>query len=522
MDAGQPWQAPPVTSTTTTAAPDATRPAIATTRAFGLALFAAVAAFNAVWFSSFSGRTLMGDDLELLIESRSGGYASSLVGSLTQTSVDKFRPVLTAVLSVLTDAFGADFRAYRISNLCLQIVNVGLVGLLAWRLSRRDMLVAASAMILVTISRFNTYFVLQVFGVMEGIALACMLCTLLAVERAWRLAARRPLLVAYASYLLAVFTHERFVVLGPFLALTTLLIDAPFRSRLQRVGWAAIPVAVAISNFVVKALFLDTEYFTGVGGQRVGFTPAETATFILRALLNVVGFNTGPDYLSGRNMHSLGAVGLLLGLFLAGPVLVLALVEVIRDWRARQGRGWVVLRRYALAGALFLPLLLSASITFRQEYRWLYAPYVALVLGVCWVLGRITTRTLRAAAAVLVLLAGVSVDGYYRRHVENTYFFGGLRAVDAVREKILEKHRSELRSTTIFLITRADPVVDTFYLHDGDFFEIYAHGVDTDIRLVASLDDARQAAGVRAKVLVFDFVADDVSDVTSDLMSATP
>lgn len=480
--------------------------------------FAAVAVLNVVWFSSFSGRSLMGDDLQLLLESRSGGYASSLVGALTQTAVDKYRPVLTVVLALLTDGLGADFSAYRRVNLSVQVLNVGLVGLLAWRLSSGSWLVTASAMVMVTVSRFNTYFVLQVFGLMEGMALAFLLGMLLSVHIAWQSRSRRPLAAALACYFLTVFTHERFIVVGGFLVVAILVMPVAFRSLLRRISVAAAAPAIALSNIAVKAWVLDTHYFTGVGGERVGFTPGETGTFMMRGLMNLLGFNTGPGYLSGRNMHSLGGLGLGLGLALTLPILILVLALAARDWPGIRQASWPLLRKYLLAASLFVPLLLSASITFRQEYRWLYAPFVVLVLGVSWMLGHVPRPgPVRALAALGVLAASVTVDGYYRRHVENTYFFSGLRTVDAVRARVLDSHPGELDTTTVFIITNGDPVVENFYLHGGDFFEVYAPPADADIRLVPSLEAARLAQTERPKVRAFEVRGDGVVDVTSAL-----
>ena len=47
--------------------------------------------------------------------------------------------------------------------------------------------------------------------------------------------------------------------------------------------------------------------------------------------LNIVGFNTGPDYLAGRNMHSLGALGFWLGASFLVPICAIGLL-VARRW----------------------------------------------------------------------------------------------------------------------------------------------------------------------------------------------
>lgn len=471
---------------------------------------------NLLWFTSFSGRTLMGDDLDLLLQARSpGGYASSFLGAFTQTGADKFRPVVTAVLSILTDVFGESFTAYRNVNLALHLLNVGLVGLLGWRLAKRNWLVAATAMTLVTVSRFNVYFVLQVYGLMEGLAVLFLVAMMLFFHRFYQTKGRRPLIFANACFFLIVFTHERFIVLAPFLVVATLLGPMSFRSLRERVGWAGLPIGIALFNSVVKVYGLGIEFFTGPGGQEVDLGPGQILVFLRRALLNVVGFNTGPDYLSGRNMHSLGPLGVWLGVvFLVALAAAAVLVAV--KWAREGGDRRGAARVWILAISLFGPLLVSASITFRQEFRWLYAPYVVLIVGASWALGRISPRSRTQVLATLaILISGLAVDGYYRRHVENTYFFGGLRLADSVRREIVDRPRRELTSSTIFLVTHGDPVVEGWYLRGGGFFAVYAP--DADVRMISSLTAAGTAQGVRPAVLAFEVQGDVAIDVTDRL-----
>lgn len=481
-----------------------------------LMIFVPVALLNVVWFTSFSGRTLMGDDLDLLLQSRTpGGYASDFLGAFTQTGADKFRPVVTVLLSVTTDLFRGSFQAYRNLNLVLQVVNVGLVGLLAWRFGKRNCLVAVSAMTMVTISRFNVYFVLQVYGLMEGLAVTFLLAMLLCVHRFYESERRRPLILANFCFFLVVFTHERFIVLAPFLVVATLLSPATFGSMRERVAWAAAPLGVAVFNVAVKVYGLGIDFFTGTGGQEVDLGLAQILVFLRRAVLNVLGFNTGPDYLSGRNMHSLGVLGVCLGVVFVLALCVAGLLAAVQ-W-AREGsdrRG--ATRAWLLGASLLGPLLLSASITFRQEFRWLYAPYTVLVVGVSWVLGRLAPRPRTQVLATLaVLVSGLTVDGYYRHHVENTYFFGGLRVADSVRQEIIDRHRRELTSSTVFLVTHGDPVVEGWYLRGGGFFSIYAP--DADVRLVPSLTAVGAADGVRPRVLAFEIRGEMATDVTDQL-----
>src|SRR5262245_6788454 len=59
-----------------------------------------------LWFAFLPYHTFMGDDLRLLIMAKNGEYANSFWASLSQVMFNKYRPVLTALLSLEIAAFG--------------------------------------------------------------------------------------------------------------------------------------------------------------------------------------------------------------------------------------------------------------------------------------------------------------------------------------------------------------------------------------------------------------------------------
>jgi hypothetical protein len=476
------------------------------------ALVAGLAAAALAWFDEYRFRSLMGDDIILLNATNTpGGYASGVWRSVTQTGDQKYRPILTVVLSVITDLFESDYEAYRLLNIALLTTASGLAAFLAYRLSRGNLGVAAFVGLAMVVSRFNLYNVLQALGVMENMALCFVLAMLICAQLAYARQRRVYLHAAYVAYALAIYTHERFLTLGAFAVLLALLAPGA-RSLRTRLVDAAIPVAIAASNYAVKVWVLDVHFLTGGGGQEIEPKSGEIVDFLVRAVLNVFGFNSGPDYLSGRNAHLLGTDAVLVCLAFAVPALAVLVAAGLRVWHRE---GFVRLVRVVLIGGSVVgPLLLSASITFRQEYRWLFPPYVALLLGLAWAIGVLGfPRRTSAAITALLLASTLAIGVYYRPYADNTYFFAGQETVDSIRDRIFDQHRDELPDSTVFLVTHGDPVLTAWYLGSGAFLRAYAADLPLDLRLVDDVSQAVAGPDTRPEVLVFDYRGDRVVEI---------
>ena len=473
--------------------------------------------FLTLAYGGYGGETLMGDDLDLLVQSRTpGGYASDFWASFLQTGSEKYRPVVTPLLAVAADVFDGDYGNWIAFNTLLLAVNGVLVGVLAWRLSRRSLAVAALAVVAVLASRFASYFVLQGYGIMESVALMCVLGTVLLAHFAWERGSAGLLASASGGYLLATFAHERYIVVAAFLMTVAVLLPSRI-SIVRRAALIALPVAVALFNYGVKTYALGIEFFTGGGGQAATTDTFSIARFMLAGLLNTVGYNAGPSYLSGQNALELGMTGVLVSAFLLVPLTVLVLDHLVTGVQR-----WSHLRPVVLGLSLYVPLLLSASITFRQEYRWLYGPFVVLVLGVAWLAGRLPARAPLALLPLVVLGGSLTVDAFYRPALPTTYYFAGQATADSVQEVVIERHRAELASSAIVLVTHGDRTFQDWYLRGGAFFDVYAEGAHGPVIFVDELSALAADAAPGLPKLVFEFKGDRVEELPPIPANAAP
>ena len=484
-----------------------------------LLLGLASALLAAIWFGRNHHEALMGDDLVLLMQSRQpGGFAHSFWHGFTDVAADKWRPLVTPVQSVLTRAFDGSYQSWVYLLTVLEWLNVMGATALAWVLSGRRWLVAVAFAVALLTSRFNTYFVWQTFGLMEGMALSATLVCIACARMAWRTASRPWIVSTIVAAAAASLCHERYLCLLGFVVLVVLFMPGPAR-LVARLGWAGAALLVGVANYVVKVHLLHVDFFAGAAGVDVDPTVSSTAQFMRDGAWGLLGFVRGPSYLTGADARTLGSLPWLLTAVFVACGLALVVGALVRDGRG----GWPRVRPWLLGPALLVPLLLVASISIRQEPRWLYAPQVVLLLGLAWAAGRLPRAASLAWAArrfalpataltVAALFASAAVDVVYARHVNQVYFMTGQRMADTVLDRIVRQYRAELPTTTVFLLSE-DTVFKTFYVLDGWFFRFYAAPTQPDVRFVAGPEEIPGAKDVRPNRLAFRVEVDQVVEV---------
>ncbi|MHB8084687.1 MAG: hypothetical protein ACYDHZ_02540 [Dehalococcoidia bacterium] len=488
--------------------------------AVGITLSLAV--LSIAWFALFPYRTFTGDDLWLIVQNHTGGYASSLVNAFTQHLPNAYTPVFAAFFYLESLAFGTDFRSYIYCNIFIEFLNSCLVSLICYRLSRKQPFVALVAGVMFIVSRFAYFHVLQVFAPLEGLALFSVLLMIFMVLRAYDV--RKPIFLIWSSlfYLLAIFTHVRFIAVGGFLVVAILLAPVNFKLRWQRFVIATIPIIILLFNYLLKTLIFKMIFFVGAGGTPIIFDYYQFLKFMFAGSVNMLGFNLGPSYLSGLDVFSAGITGFALGGFLTASMAALILAYIYYQFYPAKKINKYEIRNILLFLALFVPLLASASVTFRLEFRWLYAPYVAIIFFVAYLSGRISpAKWVRFLLIICVFISAISVDIYYRRYLDNVYFFDSLRVADSARDTIIDKYGSSLSQKQIFLIG-AGGDVRKWYFQDDKFFKFYTGDPDIKIQYVDSVAEIKNYRIDSDNILVFslDPIKREFADITETSRTA--
>lgn len=416
--------------------------------ALAIASLVLLALINVLWFSGFGFRTIMGDDLYAWVYYNQHPSFQDL---FFIADGGKYRPVLTAVLAVLFRTLSADYQRWVDFNVAFNFINVCLVFSLVRRFTRGGALLAFLAALLYVTSRFSYYNILQLYGIMEALGILFLLLILHVAVDFMRRDSRWPGFVLAGLYLLVTLTHERYIVLFPFLALLVLFKSGMARrSQVVLLGLFCVP---PLLNVILKSLVFHTTFLLGTGGQVITFDPVQVMKLIVQGLANMLWINAGPDYLSGINVAEMGPGARMLVILIAASlvaVIVLAVARILtlKDSEERRAE----LKGLALFVVLFLSLMLAASITIRQEYRWLYAPFVVCLVYFCHLLTTLPIRAALRNSVLLVLVAlAVGADAYYKQHEGSVFFLYGENIADSTYDATMGHYGLGMRDRTVYV-----------------------------------------------------------------------
>jgi hypothetical protein len=484
-------------------------------RLLALLALAVLAVVAGLWFRGFSFHTWMGDDLYAWAYYEAKPSFDDL---FLTASGGKYRPFATALHWVLFQAFPDDFAAWTYSNAGLELLTAFLVFWLVLRVARRDLLIAFAAGLLFITSRFSYYNVFQVMGTMEALGMLLLVLVLHVSVTYVRRDARWPGFALIGLFLAISLTHERYLALFPFLVLLVILKGrSSWRARALELALLCLP---PVLNVVLKRYVFATSVMMGTGGQELGVDPIGILRYLTKGGANLVWVNWGPDYLSGITMSETGGLARLVVAVIVLTIVACAVASVLRIVRSTdtsERRDEV--KYFVLWLVLTGSLLLVASITIRQEYRWLYAPWAVCLVYFFYQYARLPwRRSVSVAVLVFLCVCIVGMDSYYRRYQGNVFFFYGERIADSGRLATVGRYGDEMAGKTVYLEKSTE--VDWIVGHDL----LLSPYLGADYRRIVWVDsfdslDPKTVQRDRSVLLRLDWPARQLVDVTDEVLA---
>ena len=304
---------------------------------------------------------------------------------------DKYRPIHGLGMHFLIELFHKHTGGYYAFNVAVQVANTFLFAFIV-NLFVRSYLLSLLAGLIVGLSRFAYFNITQLLngGALEGLAMSFFLVTIFFLikssigdgiikER------RRNVLLSILFANAAMYTHERYIVLLPFIALMVLLYPGFRQLGSKRKMIVCILSLVSILvNVVLKKIIYGMPFFVGTAGTNISFSFSSALSFFADAVLSVFQFNKGPEYLVGIKFTDLPFFDkILVAVFFTG--VIATLVIFIRDTKnafasrntERINQFWLFVFLLILFGLCLVP----AVVTIRLEQRWLQASYAILVFA---------------------------------------------------------------------------------------------------------------------------------------------
>ncbi len=418
-----------------------------------------VAVCVAYWqFSPWEPKVFFADDLYSLWAFYDGVFASTIQQSLSASIFDKYRPVFQLLFHFLFSVFDKKLILYLAFNLVMQGLNSVLFFLIASRLSKNKFIIPFVLTLAFASSRLALYQVTQVIGPVESVAFAFFLAMIYAVLRSLDdPSPKRWQWLAILSIALCIYTHERYVVVIPWLVFILFYSHAnKSRTFKYRCSLALACLMVLGSNLIIKVLLLHIPFFVGTGGYNITIDIPMILTHTHEALLSLVGFNDGPAYLIGNSISiNPFATGNPFFLWFMAAVFSLSFVYV--NARAMMASTTSIrhILIYQLGFFSLISLLLMPPIlTIRVEGRWEYAPFALILLSFASAYG-LLTGILKKNIGVICIIASIAIliiDNRISQSFDRIYMVGWAKFGNAIRTDMIPPFTKQKNSNEILLL----------------------------------------------------------------------
>jgi hypothetical protein len=364
------------------------------------------------------------------------------------------------------------------------------------------------------VSRFSYYDIGQYLGLMEAMAMIFAFAMCVCLYKYINGQANRYFYYACIFYFLDCFTHERFVVLFPMLIFAVIV----------KKGYRIINVPVAIITFIVanyiRFAALKSFIPEGTGNSKVSETFKLSSFFasVKTEILYLCGINTGPTHLNGidfKDVNIAVKIFIIIGIF-AFIIFICKSVYSILLRSKKIEFDWI--KNILLFLGFIIGSIVSSAVTIRVEMRWLYAPFLFLLLLTAYIYGvdkKITVRKSKNksigtslsrifhvsfVSAILVMVWGFCMlvgDMYYRGYYNKIYLFEGQNRANSLANETYYKYDKDLSNKRIYIIK------NDFKLSDFDALEFFrAYNPDIREDIVTFIDNYRDIGVVNEDMIV--------------------
>jgi hypothetical protein len=326
------------------------------------------------WFDSSQFHVFAGDDLRSFEAAKNGTVAYNQMA----ISVYKFRPVTALLFGTVTRLTHCNFHGVASSGLMLHTINGFLFFYLLYGRIRVPLFVSLGMTAVAVFNRFATYLFMQDTALTIGLAIAVFLLILIVSTFFLEQPTIGRALGLAALYAVIIHTYEAYLVLAlPLLLLGT------FSFRSNRKAATILSAGVifsALVNFWIKSFVLRTPVLIGTETRPIGFDVGQISSFLWSGALNLIGVNRGPTHLSLEDFPDSPVWVKIISIATAllSCALVVGTIASVASLKSREAKR-AALARLAFYGSAVAVLLLSASITFRQLYYWLYPAHLAFL-----------------------------------------------------------------------------------------------------------------------------------------------
>jgi hypothetical protein len=431
--------------------------------------------------------TIYGDDLSIY---QSHETVRGIMANIKFfSSFGKFRPVHSTILTIMLDCFHKNLYAYYFINVCIQAINGLILALIAnWFI--KSIFFSCILGLVFSLSRFSLFNITQLFngGILEGLAITFCLASLYFILKA----VTQPTdshTSKYNSFLwsilfanISMYTHERYIVLLPFILLVSLLFPGlkTFTTK-QKVLSASLVLLSILLNVAIKKFGFGTPFFVGTGGTNIAFSLTTAKSYFNDAVLSIFQINSGPEYLVGITFSSLPVLYQRFVLFFATMVFILFIAYLYKSIKKLINKDTDNKTNFFIflsLSVVFVFLLIPAIVTIRLEQRWLQASFSVFLLMIAVAINgmyatKITKYSFLSLLTILLLLIDTN---YLSSGGNNIYMMNSERNATKFKTAV-DNGTIHAKTTQLSLLEKKKDINNendiNWTLYGGYFFDFY-------------------------------------------------
>lgn len=374
------------------------------------------------------------DDHRLIQTMASVKNISDIFSFIFSTGAFKFRPLAHLNWLIEYQLFGNYYLGYIAYNIALMAFSAGLFFMIVSKYLNN--LGRLLIMLVFLTSRFFTYSLWNITGSFESLALILFLIIIyLVINRSDN--DRKSLIKIILLSIALILTNERylpFLIILPFLSMSKsyFLNGIKFNSFIKKIMYSTL----ILLSFILLRLSLDVPFFVGTQTDNIAksFSFEGVISFYIKAIFEVSGFSSGPRYLTGFEFVSWVPINQW-----PSSLLILTSVSLLLTSLSLNYLLSIINKNNLGLFLCFLIILLSASVTFRLEMRWLAPSYVLLLILFASHGGSLFLSECKSVSTQkfeplwlklhfsLILVFSFAINLYYTAHLrKGLYFAGGL------------------------------------------------------------------------------------------------
>lgn len=396
-------------------------------------------------------RTLYLDDLDIYSEFRKGNFWDAIFLNVS----NKIRPVAHMIMYAAFWITDTDYHRLDIFILIWNLFVAAGVMAVAYRLigyKRNNIINAGLALIvgiLYSISRFSYYVWTEVFGLMESTALLLALVILLLSVQYIFDTNERNLYIANLFYMIAIFTHERYILLAGVIFMSVFL-----KHGIKKPLKYIIPALIVLLFMGMRILMFGNRFVDGTGGTSVidTFNLKNVLLYMICQILYLFGINAGPAYLNGIRFDGvsihISSLTILQIIFLF-VCFFSYLVLIIKKRDQKELKSSVIYIVFILC------CIISSSVTIRVEMRWIYVSYAAFLIYMAQVIAYLIQyfgiKNFIIPGFVYVAI-GFVCEEYYQSYYKNIYYWDDRLLTSSLYEETFVKYGEDFFDRNVYII----------------------------------------------------------------------